>query len=112
MKKTWSATRPTPRTVEPRSARVEPTRAGLLLAFSPRVSGSTPPPPPIYVFRAVCLGLFSSFCISGRAADTPVPAPLRVLVAGLAHGHAGGFLRQAEPAVVRLVGVSEPDDTV
>lgn len=38
--------------------------------------------------------------------------PLRVLLAGLAHGHAGGFLRQAEPAVVTLAGVWEPDDTV
>ena len=47
MKKAWSATRPTPRTVEPRSTRVEPTRAGLLLAFSPRVSGSPPPTPPL-----------------------------------------------------------------
>jgi predicted dehydrogenase len=37
-------------------------------------------------------------------------APLRVLLAGLAHGHAGGFLRQAEPGVVTLVGVWEPDD--
>lgn len=37
-------------------------------------------------------------------------APLRVVLAGLAHGHAGGFLRQAEPGVVTLVGVWEPDD--
>jgi predicted dehydrogenase len=37
-------------------------------------------------------------------------APLRVLLAGLAHGHAGGFLRQADPSVVTLVGVWEPDE--
>ncbi len=40
------------------------------------------------------------------------PAPIRVLLAGLAHGHAGGFLRQAEPATVKLVGVWEPDDSI
>ena len=66
----------------------------------------------MHFFRVVRLCLFSWCIVSGRAADTPAPAPLRVLLAGLAHGHAGGFLRQAEPAVVRLVGVSEPDDTV
>jgi predicted dehydrogenase len=62
--------------------------------------------------RIVRLCLFSLCIVSARAADTPAPAPLRVLLAGLAHGHAGGFLRQAEPAVVQLVGVWEPDDTV
>ena len=46
-----------------------------------------------------------------RAADAPAPAPLRVLLAGLAHGHAGGFLGQPEPAVVTPVGVWEPDAT-
>ncbi len=46
------------------------------------------------------------------AAPSPSPAPLRVLLAGLAHGHAGGFLRQAESSTVQLVGVWEPDDTI
>jgi predicted dehydrogenase len=34
------------------------------------------------------------------------------LLAGLAHGHAAGFLRQAEADVVTLVGVWETDDTI
>lgn len=37
-------------------------------------------------------------------------APLQVLLAGLAHGHASGFLRQADPGLISLVGVWEPDD--
>ena len=67
------------------------------------------------LFSFLLLALLS---IIARAADAtavtpkPAPAPLRVLLAGLAHGHAGGFLRQAEPEVVQLVGVWESDDTV
>src|SRR4051812_33608153 len=59
-----------------------------------------------------CL-IFLSFFFSAvlQAADTS-GAPLRVLLAGLAHGHAGGFLRQAEPNVVTLVGVWERDDSI
>lgn len=38
--------------------------------------------------------------------------PLRVLSAKHAHGHAGGFLRQAESGVVTITGVWEPDDDV
>lgn len=48
--------------------------------------------------------------LGARAAENA--APLKVLLAGLTHGHAGGFLRQAEPGVVTIVGVWEPDDTV
>lgn len=45
--------------------------------------------------------------------STPPPArPLRVLLAGLAHGHAGGFLRQADAQVVTLVGAWETDDAI
>ncbi|MCX6951088.1 MAG: Gfo/Idh/MocA family oxidoreductase, partial [Verrucomicrobia bacterium] len=61
--------------------------------------------------RLVPLLLLSLLVLSLRAADAPAAAPLRVLLAGLAHGHAGGFLRQAEAEVVKLVGVWEPDDT-
>jgi predicted dehydrogenase len=48
----------------------------------------------------------------GGATEATVAEPLRVLLAGLAHGHARGFLRQAEPEVVTLAGVWERDDTV
>jgi len=41
------------------------------------------------------------------AADTP---PLRVAIAGLVHGHAGGFFSQALPRKdIQIVGVAEPD---
>jgi predicted dehydrogenase len=50
--------------------------------------------------------------LTAHAADKNGAAPLRVLLAGLTHGHAAGFLRQAEPDVVTLVGVWEPNDTV
>lgn len=61
--------------------------------------------------RVVSFILFAVFALVVRGADVS-PAPLRVLLAGLAHGHAGGFLREADPAVVQLVGVWEADDGV
>ncbi len=61
----------------------------------------------------VVVFIFACLSFGARAADaTGSVPPLRVLLAGLAHGHAGGFLRQAEPEVVKLVGVWESDDTV
>jgi predicted dehydrogenase len=45
-----------------------------------------------------------------RGADDTPATPLRVVLAGLEHGHAGGFLQQAESSVVKLVGVWERDD--
>lgn len=39
-------------------------------------------------------------------------APLRVLLAGLVHGHVNGFLKTADPAVLEIAGVWEPDDAV
>ncbi|HEY3757878.1 MAG TPA: Gfo/Idh/MocA family oxidoreductase [Opitutaceae bacterium] len=43
----------------------------------------------------------------------PLPAePLRVLVAGMSHGHVTGFFKDADPAVVTVVGVWEPDATI
>lgn len=63
--------------------------------------------------RCILLFGFLLALTGARAAETvPTSAPLRVLLAGLAHGHAGGFLRQAEPEIVNLVGVWEADDSV
>jgi len=56
---------------------------------------------PIFAFAAIAF-----------AADAPAPPPLRVLLAGMAHGHAGGFFRQFDPTVMKLVGVWERDDTI
>ena len=45
-------------------------------------------------------------------ADTGASKPLRVVLAGLAHGHVSGFLRQMEPDVIELVGVWEESDSI
>ncbi len=39
-------------------------------------------------------------------------APLRVLIAGMEHGHVTGFLQGADPQVVTIAGVWEEDDAV
>lgn len=50
---------------------------------------------------------------SAALGQTAGSAPLRLAVAGLVHGHAGGFLRQAQGrADVDLVGVAEADAAV
>ena len=60
--------------------------------------------------RVLALSFLASVVLG---ADQPAsPPPLRVLLAGMAHGHAGGFFRQLDPAVMKLVGVWEPDDTI
>jgi len=64
------------------------------------------------LLRVFVVVLLAASSAVSRAADSGSAPPLRVLLAGLAHGHAAGFLRQAEPAVVTLVGVFERDDTV
>jgi predicted dehydrogenase len=41
---------------------------------------------------------------------TPASTPLRIAIAGLVHGHVGGFLRQnLHRPDIQLVGVAEPD---
>lgn len=45
-------------------------------------------------------------------ADSGAAKPLRVALAGLAHGHVGGFLRQMEPEIIELVGVWEESDPI
>ncbi len=63
---------------------------------------------PLITLSFAAMGLLQ--LVSTLSAENAKPAPLRVVLAGLAHGHAGGFLRQAEPDVVKLVGVWERDD--
>ena len=47
------------------------------------------------------------------AGQAPAPRPLRLGMAGLVHGHAGGFLaRYRDSKEVDLVGVAEPDAEV
>lgn len=49
--------------------------------------------------------------LASAAEPSAPPKPLRVLLAGLVHGHAGGFLRQADPTTLTIVGVWERDET-
>ena len=56
-----------------------------------------------------------SLCLSAPAFAQPAasPAPLRVGMAGLVHGHASGFLtRYLKRADLDLVGIAEPDAAV
>jgi glucose-fructose oxidoreductase len=56
--------------------------------------------------RGVLLGLL----LCGWAAAETAPAPLRVAIAGLEHGHVAGFLNQLpRHSDVKLVGISESD---
>lgn len=58
----------------------------------------------------VCL---LTFAFTDAQAQEPAAAPLKLAVAGLVHGHVGGFLRAAQKrADVQIVGVYEPDTEV
>lgn len=49
-------------------------------------------------------------CSQPRQTESANPAPLRVAIAGLVHGHVAGFLRQnLHRADLRIVGVAESD---
>ena len=62
---------------------------------------------------AAALSALASLTLSppvrARQADAPAARPLRLVVAGLAHGHVYGFRRQAARAPVEIVGVYDPD---
>lgn len=63
---------------------------------------------------SLLLFLISLLAIPLASAQTPVPtsnpAPLRVAMAGLVHGHAGGFFHQIKNRQdVQIVGIAEPD---
>ena len=63
------------------------------------------------------MSLTALFACAWLALPVPAPAqpapsvapPLRLVIAGLVHGHVNGFLRQARAAGVDVVGVDEPD---
>jgi predicted dehydrogenase len=58
--------------------------------------------------------LIAIFLLASTAASvTGQPAPLRLAIAGLVHGHVGGFLRGAQGRQdVQIVGVFDPDRTL
>jgi predicted dehydrogenase len=58
--------------------------------------------------RAVVLTFFATRALSAQT--TPTSSPLRVAIAGLVHGHVGGFLRQNQSRTdIQIVGVAEAD---
>jgi predicted dehydrogenase len=63
---------------------------------------------PLAVWLVGAWFLISTY--SGSAAGT---GPLRICIAGLVHGHAGGFLEAAlKRSDVKIVGIAEPDTAV
>ncbi len=57
--------------------------------------------------------LFVPFAVFAADSSPPAnPAPLRVLIAGLVHGHVSGFLDQYDPKVIQIVGVLAEDPAV
>jgi predicted dehydrogenase len=67
----------------------------------------------VSLFLTTGLTVFSVPTVSARQSRqsaTPLSAPLRVGIAGLVHGHVGGFLQQNQHrADIQIVGVAEAD---
>ena len=60
------------------------------------------------LLRAVVLTTLAASALSAQT--TPSSAPLRVAIAGLVHGHVGGFLRANQSRTdIQIVGVAESD---
>jgi len=65
-----------------------------------------------YVRKQVCAAIVLALAALGAVTPVsaqPAQAPLRLVVAGLAHGHVDAFLAYARSAPVEIVGVYEPD---
>jgi predicted dehydrogenase len=65
------------------------------------------------LFLASGLAAFCTSTVSAQPSSqsgTASSAPLRVAIAGLVHGHVGGFLQQnLHRSDIQIVGVAEPD---
>ena len=60
------------------------------------------------LFRAIVLTSLAASALSAQT--TSSSSPLRVAIAGLVHGHVGGFLQQnLHRTDIQIVGVAEPD---
>jgi len=60
--------------------------------------------------RALLAALLLCSALEIHAADSP--APVKVVIAGLVHGHVGGFLKNATRGSVEVVGICEPNREV
>ena len=66
------------------------------------------------LFLTAALAIFSASTASAQQSPqsaTPSAAPLRVGIAGLVHGHVGGFLQQNQHRTdIQIVGIAEADN--
>lgn len=63
-------------------------------------------------FLFLVLVLVGAFKVHAADSPTPAPAPVKVVIAGLVHGHVGGFLKKANQGSVEIVGICEPNREV
>ncbi|MGV3659634.1 MAG: Gfo/Idh/MocA family protein [Prosthecobacter sp.] len=56
--------------------------------------------------------LLPAFDIHAAETSANAKAPIKVVIAGLVHGHVGGFLKNANLGSVEIVGICEPDREV
>src|SRR5579864_1334933 len=62
------------------------------------------------MFRVLSFALVSLLFVIPAFSASPTPAPLRVGIVGLVHGHVHGFLDQSRHSTeIEIVGVAEPD---
>lgn len=62
------------------------------------------------MFRVVVFAILSLLSAASFAQGSPQPAPLRVAIVGLVHGHVHGFLASSlHRPEIEIVGVAEPD---
>jgi predicted dehydrogenase len=64
------------------------------------------------LLRAIALASLAASAVEAQAAPSTAQStpPLRVAIAGLVHGHVGGFLRQNQQRTdIQIVGVAEAD---
>ena len=65
------------------------------------------------LFPALGIACVFAVMLSAQAQQEAPPAPLRLAIAGLVHGHVTGFLRAAQARKdVQIVGVFDPDATL
>ncbi len=72
--------------------------------------------PAFTMTRFLFIVLLLSVSLATHAADAPSPSPkptpIKVVIAGLVHGHVGGFLKNSIGSSVEIVGICEANQEV
>lgn len=55
------------------------------------------------------IALFLASSFQAQAAETTTSTSIKVIIAGLVHGHVGGFLKNSQQSSVEIVGICESD---